>query len=514
MTENLKYSNRVDLAKPVLWLAFAAYVFLSGYTIAHHEMWGDEIHSWNIVKASAGFFDLMHNIRYEGHPPLWYLVMWNVSKFTHNPAYVQGIHWFIALVSVFLILFYSPLPISSRLLLPFGYYFLFEYTVLSRNYALAVLLTICICIILRKDFRYKMLLYYGLLYLLVNTHLLGMLIAASLHLYFLFVFRQKNPAKPVINIHTLIGPLIIIAAVYFIFPPSDSEMNVQFWLSRWGVRNFINFGQAPLRAFIPVAAWWKYDFWNSEFIIEFAKGNNILVIISVCLSVFIVTCLILALQKNRASQVLFCGNLLFSFITAMTFFTLGSARYAGFLYIAFIAAYWLYCYKTSPAKKYKFIINGLLIIQLIASVTPVVRDIKYPFSNAYRVNELLEKVPPNEKTVTDYWALNAIEAFADRSFYCVDLQKEVKFLKWDAELKSKLSNPYRYSDGVNKILEEEGVNRLYLVSIVSPPILSGIDKKLSGIFNVKLVGKVEGAIEPASNLYLYEISKPVISSSH
>jgi len=57
MTENLKYSNRVDLAKPVLWLAFAAYVFLSGYTIAHHEMWGDEIHSWNIVKASAGFFD-------------------------------------------------------------------------------------------------------------------------------------------------------------------------------------------------------------------------------------------------------------------------------------------------------------------------------------------------------------------------------------------------------------------------------------------------------------------------
>lgn len=493
--------------KAAIGVSFGLYLLLSAYTIIHHEMWGDEIHSWNIAKGSTDFSNLLHNIRYEGHPSVWYIILWTLSKFTHNLVWVQAVHWLIASLSVFLILFFSPLPVVSKILLPFGYYFLFEYSVLSRNYAIAVLLTFCLCIILRKDFRYKMLLYYGLLFLLSNTHLLGMLMAASIHVYFLLLYNRRKQKKSLRSIHAVIGLLVVLTGVYFIFPPSDSEMNVQFWLNRWGMRNFINFSQAPLRAFMPVQAWWKYNSWNTEFVIEAVKGNNTLLIVSEAISGFIVILLIVVLKKDRRSQVLFCSHLLFSFIVAMTFFTLGAARYAGFLYIAFIAAYWLHCYETPPAKKNRYIINAFLVVQALAAFTPVAKDIRYPFSNAYRVNELLAKVT-NEKVVTDYWTLNAIAAFADKPFYCVDLQKEVYFLKWDGELKSKVLSPDRYTNGLNRYFTENGINKVYLVSTIPSPILFRVDGKLAATFTIRLIDSIEGAIEKDSNLYLYQISKP------
>jgi hypothetical protein len=493
------------LLNKILWLIFFVYTILSGYAILNHEMWGDEIHSWNIAKGSAGFLDLFKNIRYEGHPPVWYIIIWTISKFTHNLIFVQAVHWIIASVSVFLLLFFSPLPFSTRLLIPFGYYFLFEYTVLSRNYAIGVLLAVCICMIIRKDFRYKTVLYYFLLFLLSNTHLIGILLAGSIHVYFLLLVREKSGMKSVFLVHALIGMIIVLPAIGFIFPPSDSEMNVQFWLNRWGMRNFRNFSQSPIRAFVPLPAWWLYNFWNSQFLLEWAKKINFFWIVNLAAAIAIVGLLIFILKKNRKALFLFTANLFFSCLVAMTFFTLGGARYAGFLYIGFIAAYWLYCAETTVTKVNKYIVNGLLLLQLFGSVQPVVEDIRFPFSNAYRIKELLAKVPADEKIVTDYWTLNAIAAFADKPFYCIDLQKEVSFIVWDGELKRIITAPNRFTDGVKNFFSRQGIKRLVIVSINPPDILSKIDPQLQKEYTITLIDRIEGAIETSSNLYLYEI---------
>jgi len=489
----------------ILWFVFLLYAILSAYTIAHHEMWGDEIHSWNIVKGSAGFFDLIKNIRYEGHPPVWYIIMWTISKFTHNLIFVQAIHWMIAGVSVFLLLFFSPLPFATRLLIPFGYYFLFEYTVLSRNYAIGVLLVICICLVIRKDFRYKAAIYYGLLFLLSNTHLLGILLAGSIHVYFLLLFKEKDKRKSFLFLHALLGVIIVLPAIGFIFPPSDSEMNVQFWLNRWGMRNFRNFSQSPVRAFIPVPAWWLYNFWNSQFMLEMAKKINSFWIINLAAAMAIVSLIVFILKKNKKTLFLFLANLLFSCIVAMTFFTLGGARYAGFLYIGFIAAYWLYCAETPVTRKNKYIVNGLLLLQICGSIQPVEEDIRFPFSNAYLVKELLAKVPAGKRVVTDYWTLNAIAAFTDKSFYCIDLQKEISYILWDGELKTMITKPNRFTDGIKNLFSKEGINSVVVISINPPDILSRIDPQLEKEYKVELLDKKEGAIESSSNLYLYEV---------
>src|SRR5579872_688934 len=217
----------------LLRVVFLAYVIGSGYAMAHHEPWSDEMHSWNIAKASGSYSDLLANRRYEGHPPGWYTILWALSKVTHDVRAMQVVQWFIACAIVFLVLFYSPFPIAARILIPFGYYFLFEYGVFSRNYAIGVLLAFCICIILRKEFRYKLPLYYALLFCLLNIHLVTVLLAGSLHLYFLLLNWEQKKKKNLLLLHAVLGMLAFLPALYFILPPSDGQLGIHFLMNGW-----------------------------------------------------------------------------------------------------------------------------------------------------------------------------------------------------------------------------------------------------------------------------------------
>src|ERR1700749_131213 len=148
MEAALQNTNSKNLfSKPLLWAVFGLYIIIASFTMYHHELWGDEFHSWNIARGSNSFFDLIYNRRNEGHPPVWYIVLWIISKFTHNLVYVQIVQLVFAILVIFLMLFYSPLPTGAKVLLPFGYYFIFEYAILSRNYVLAVLAGFLIFII-------------------------------------------------------------------------------------------------------------------------------------------------------------------------------------------------------------------------------------------------------------------------------------------------------------------------------------------------------------------------------
>ena len=176
----------------------------------------------------------------------------------------------------YLLLFFAPISLTSKILLPFGYYFLFEYAILSRNYAPGILLAFSICIILKKNFKNKLLVYYILLFLLSNTHLIAALLAVSVHVYFLFDYLIKKKNIKIIFLHAVLGLIILMPSFYFIFPPSNSEMNSHFFLDHWNIKQLVRIIQAPLRSFIPIPAWWNYNFWNTQFLLELQLKFNAL----------------------------------------------------------------------------------------------------------------------------------------------------------------------------------------------------------------------------------------------
>jgi hypothetical protein len=498
-------NEKRSIVQPVTWAIFILYIILLSFTMAHHELWGDELHSWNIAKGSNSFGDLIRNTRYEGHPPVWYTVLWIISKFTHDLGYVQLVHAIFAALTVFIVLFFSPFPFITRMLIPFGYYFLYEYAVLSRNYAIGVLLAFCICIIIHKTFKYRFLLYYILLFLMANTHLIALLLAVSVHMYFLLLQMEQKKGKSVLALHILAAGAIFLSSVYFISPPSDSELNVHFWMSRWNVHQIKAAGQLPLRAFIPVPIWWNDHFWNTQFLLDAQKKYTLLKFINSIILLMLLAAVFFVLKKNKKSLVFFIMNLSLSFVVTMAFFPLTTARHSGFIFIGFIVAYWLYCYKTPANQKHQWVVNTLLIIQIIASVFSVSKDIRLPFSNAYKVNELLNEVPGNEKTVTDFWALNIVSAFTGKPFYCVEMQKEMSFILLSDDMANMKKKSNRYYDGINNYFQREGIRKLYMISFRPPENLFKVDPKLSTSFQVKLIDKREGAIEYGDNLYLYQI---------
>lgn len=489
-----------------LWVAFAVYLLVSGTTMTHHELSSDEIHSWNIVKGSASLSELIHNSRYEAHPPGWYTLLWPLSRFTHDAAAIQVLHWAIAACVAFLILFRSPLPPLARLLVPFGYFFLFEYAILSRNYAIGVLLGCAICVLLGTKDGEGTLLYYVLLFCMSNAHLLAAVLAGSLHFCVLLRMRQRGRTSRALVGHAVLGVLVLLPSVYFIFPPADSAFDVGSWRAKWTAQQVRAFAQAPLRCFLPVPAWWNYNFWNTQVLLEARTHHPIFRLVNPLVVVLILASACSVLWKHKASLVLFTANLGMSFVIAATALPLNAARYSGFIYIGFILALWLYCVEEPRLGRGKAVlVNALLGIQVVGGLFAAWKDIRLPFANLSRIVELIEEVPAGSRLVTDYWTMNAYSAFVDKPIYCVDMRRELSFILWDRSLAETLKREARYSVGFREIFRQDGPRAAYMVSLNSPEKLSRADHDLQNAFRVVQVDQREGAIDKGGDLYLYRI---------
>ena len=72
--------------------AFLVYCALVVCMIAMHGMWLDELQPWCVARDSSSLMDLYHNTRFEGHPPLWYVLLFVITRFSDNPVLMQVLH--------------------------------------------------------------------------------------------------------------------------------------------------------------------------------------------------------------------------------------------------------------------------------------------------------------------------------------------------------------------------------------------------------------------------------------
>lgn len=168
-------SARFRLPEFACLLLFAG---LSLYGLMHHELWRDETQAWLIVRESHSLAQLLENIRYDGHPALWFMALFALPEIQQGFLPAQVLHYLIALASAALLLFCSPFSRLERCLLLFGYFMLYEYTVIARNYGAGALLLWAFCLSCRYLPRNAWL--PGLvLGVLANTSMMGCLVAIA-----------------------------------------------------------------------------------------------------------------------------------------------------------------------------------------------------------------------------------------------------------------------------------------------------------------------------------------------
>ena len=177
---------KIDLVKAKKFLAlglrpsdlfiFLLYVVVLCIFIPFHEPWADEAQAWALSRDLSIPSLLFHFLRHEGHPALWYLLLWFPIHLGLPYSLFGWLSGAIAAGGIWVLLRYAPFPFYLRALLPFTFFLAYQYAIVARSYVLFPLLAF---IIAHLYLRQKPLAMAVALSLLANTSLHGTLIALA-----------------------------------------------------------------------------------------------------------------------------------------------------------------------------------------------------------------------------------------------------------------------------------------------------------------------------------------------
>lgn len=130
-----------DLPPWALAVGVGAAVVLQIALIATHDYFVDEWQALQIAVQSPDLAALLANLRYEGHPPLWYLLLRGFAALLGPGSALAAASVLCALTSLALIAARAPLPRWARLAIILAEPILFEYGTVSRGASLGVSIT-------------------------------------------------------------------------------------------------------------------------------------------------------------------------------------------------------------------------------------------------------------------------------------------------------------------------------------------------------------------------------------
>lgn len=155
------------------------YALVIAVLVVRHEPWFDEAQAWLLARDSSLGELLTQRLRYEGHPALWYLLLFVPAKLGLPYASVQVIAGIAAVAGAYVLARRSPFPLPVKALLLFSFVIGYQYAVVARSYALVPLLLFLLAHLYpRKTERIGT--FTVLLVLLANVSVHGLLIAGSI----------------------------------------------------------------------------------------------------------------------------------------------------------------------------------------------------------------------------------------------------------------------------------------------------------------------------------------------
>jgi len=232
----------------LLYLVFFIYIVLIFVAVSKHEQWADEAQAWLLARDTSLFGLLFKHLRYEGHPPLWYLILMIPSKILPYKA-ISIISALIAIVGVYILLYRSSFPLIIKLLLPFTYFIFYQYGVIARSYVLLPILLFSIAAIY-KDKTNQIYLFTVLVCLLANVSVFSTLIALSImFVHLIDLIKERKSLSKDLVIKQVIAYMIFALVVAFIaivlWQPEDSSFARGY---RYEIKHFFNMSRNILNA--------------------------------------------------------------------------------------------------------------------------------------------------------------------------------------------------------------------------------------------------------------------------
>ena len=159
----------------------------------HHEIWRDEMRALSQAVDNQSVMEILKNKQAEGHPALWYVMLYYGYQLLHKPQILKILSVAVAILAMYIFVSQSPFSWPLKALLVFGYFPVYQYSVISRNYGLSMLLLFGFCCLYPKRFE-KIVPIAIILVLLAHTNAYATVIAISIILSLMIeaVVRKKE----------------------------------------------------------------------------------------------------------------------------------------------------------------------------------------------------------------------------------------------------------------------------------------------------------------------------------
>ena len=465
-------------------LFFLLFVTISYFVIGliiiqHHEMWRDELQAWLIARDSSTLNELFNNLKYEGHPGLWHLVLTPVTRAFKNPHAMQYLNLFISTASIFLLVAYAPFSKIDKVLISFGYYLFYEYGIISRNYSLSVFFIFLYCAL--RSIKYQKLIPITLvLLLLANTSVFGLIIAVSFFVSLATEIKwQKNSGESsnsriyLLYCSALIFTLGALAVISQLVPPPDSGFATSWTLNY----NFSRLRETFLtlfNGFFPIPDI-GFNFWNKSLLVRNVFFEDFAAITGFVVFIYF---FVVLLRRPSAALAYCCstfGILLFFYIKYI-----GSWRHHGFLYIVLISSLWLsksspqisirkalrFNYKTSNLFSTANIFHAIVVANFVGFIIAAVQDFVNPFSSAEATALFIKKNKlDNLEIVADKSPqVSSILAYLDgKKAYYIDSSRYGTFIKWD-DKRYRTYTPAMFLEYVQLVSSHKNADLLLLLN--------------------------------------------------
>jgi len=205
--------------------------------ILKHEYWRDEVRSYILAIESPSIWRLISHVYNDGHPALWNAILWGYNWFFHDGIVITLAGLTIGTLATGLFLFRAPFHPLVKIIFIFGALPLYEYTVMSRNYGLAMLLLFSYASLpgCLRNMLLDGLLPAMLLFLLANTNLIGLIVVLAL-LPVLLLELVRHVRLGSLRPRHVTGLVIVLCGIaislYTLLPTSTSpQMNC--WCCWW-----------------------------------------------------------------------------------------------------------------------------------------------------------------------------------------------------------------------------------------------------------------------------------------
>ncbi len=161
----LENKRTAILAFVILGVWLSAVIF----TESQHEFWRDEVRPLSLARAADSPLDLYQSVQYDGHPLLWYLILYTAKSIVNTPLVLPIAAVGIGFAAVVIFFLFAPMPIWVKGLFIFSSFPFYEYSVMARNYGITMLLLFVIALVYPHREKWGLLLA-SLLALLANTN--------------------------------------------------------------------------------------------------------------------------------------------------------------------------------------------------------------------------------------------------------------------------------------------------------------------------------------------------------